>query len=73
MVAGWKPQGVARDAIQNLIYFWQGFIDWLIGFALYTLPVLITIGIPLYLLFLLVRWIFRKVRQPKAKIEEPKS
>lgn len=73
VVAGWKPQGVARDAIQNLIYFWQGFIDWLIGFALYTLPVLITIGIPLYLLFLLVRWIFRKVRQPKAKIEEPKS
>ncbi|MBI1854954.1 MAG: DUF4349 domain-containing protein [Chloroflexi bacterium] len=73
VVAGWKPQGVARDAIQNLIYFWQGFIDWLIGFALYTLPVLITIGIPLYLLFLLVRWIFRKVRQPKAKIEEPKN
>ncbi|MBI2757365.1 MAG: DUF4349 domain-containing protein [Chloroflexi bacterium] len=73
VVAGWKPQGVARDAIQNLIYFWQGFIDWLIGFALYTLPVLITIGLPLYLLFLLVRWIFRKVRQPKAKIEEPKN
>lgn len=72
-VAGWKPQGVARDAIQNLIYFWQGFIDWLIGFILYTLPVLITIGIPLYLLFLLIRWMFRKVRKPKVKAEEPKS
>ncbi len=73
VVAGWKPQGVARDAIQNLIYFWQGFIDWLIGFLLFTLPVLITIGIPLYLFFLLVRWIFRKVRKPKVKAEEPKS
>ncbi len=73
VVAGWKPQGVARDAIQNLIYFWQGFVDWLIGFFLYTLPVLITIGIPLYLFFLLVRWIFRKVRKPKVKAEEPKS
>jgi hypothetical protein len=77
VVAGWKPQGVARDAIQNLIYFWQGFIDWLIGFVLYTLPVLITIGIPLYLVFLLGRWIFRKVRKPKVKseikAEEPKN
>ena len=73
VVAGWKPQGVARDAIQNLIYFWQGFIDWMIGFLLYTLPVLITIGIPLYLFFLLVRWIFRKVRKPKVKPEQPKS
>jgi len=73
VVAGWKPQGVARDAIQNLIYFWQGFIDWLIGFVLYTLPVLITIGIPFYLLFLLVRFIIRKTRKPKVKAEEPKS
>jgi len=73
VVAGWKPQGVARDAIQNLIYFWQGFVDWMIGFFLYTLPVLVTIGIPLYLFFLLVRWIFRKVRKPKVKPEQPKS
>lgn len=73
VVAGWKPQGVARDAIQNLIYFWQGFVDWMIGFLLFTLPVLITIGIPLYLFFLLVRWILRKVRKPKVKTEQPKS
>lgn len=73
VVAGWKPQGVARDAIQNLIYFWQGFINWMIGFLLFTLPVLITIGIPFYLFFLLIRWIFRKVRKPKVKAEEPKS
>lgn len=64
-IGGWKPQGVARDAIQRLIYFWQGFVDFLINFILYTLPVLITIGIPLYLVFLLVRWVFRKVRVPK--------
>jgi hypothetical protein len=72
-VAGWKPQGVARDAIQNLIYFWQDFIDWMISFFLYTLPVLLTIAIPLLLLFLLARFIFRKARKPKVKVEEPKS
>lgn len=73
-VGGWKPQGVARDAIQNLIYFWQGFVDWMITFILYTLPVLLTIAIPFALIFLLGRWIFRKVwkRKPKVEIEEKK-
>ena len=65
-VGGWKPEGVARDAIQSLIYFWQDFVDFMIRFGLYTLPVLITLLIPLFLLFLLVRWIVRKLRKPKA-------
>lgn len=63
-VGGWKPQGVARDAIQNLIYFWQGFVDFLIRFGLYILPVLITLAIPFVLLFLLLRWLIRKLRKP---------
>ncbi|HEY5982553.1 MAG TPA: DUF4349 domain-containing protein [Anaerolineales bacterium] len=66
-VGGWKPEGVARDAIQKLIYFWQDFVDFMIGFGLYTLPVLITIAIPLILIFLLLRWIFRKLRKPRAQ------
>lgn len=66
-VGGWKPQGVARDAIQSLIFFWQGFINFLITFFLLILPVLITIAIPFFLAFLVLRWIFRKVRKPKAK------
>ena len=64
-IGGWKPQGVARDAIQNLIYFWQGFIDFMINFLLYVLPVLITIFIPFYLVFLLIRAIYRRVRRKK--------
>jgi hypothetical protein len=66
-VGGWKPQGTARDAIQNLIYFWQGFANFLITFFLYTLPVLVTVGIPLFLIYLLVRWIVRKVWKPRVK------
>jgi hypothetical protein len=65
-IGGWKPEGVARDAIQSLIYFWQDFVDFLIRFFLYTLPVLVTIGIPLFLAFLLVRWITRRTRKPGA-------
>ena len=72
-VGGWKPQGTARDAIQNLIYFWQGFVDFLINFFLLVLPVLITIAIPLFLLFLILRWIFRLIFKRKPKIEAPKQ
>jgi hypothetical protein len=68
-VGGWKPQGVARDAVQSLIYYLQDFVDFLIRFVLLFLPVLITIFVPLLLLFLLLRWLWRKIRRPKA--EEP--
>lgn len=68
-VAGWKPQGVARDALQNLIYFEQDFVDFFIRFGLLVLPALITIAIPLFLLFLLLRWLIRKLRRPQAVTE----
>ena len=72
-VGGWKPQGVARDAIQNLIYFWQGFVSFLIWFFLYLLPVLISIAIPLAILFLILRWIYRLIFKRKPKAEAPKQ
>jgi hypothetical protein len=63
-VGGWKPQGVARDAIQSLIFYLQDFVDFLIRFVLLILPVLITILVPLYLVFLVLRWLFRRLRRP---------
>ena len=68
-IGGWEPQGVVRDAIQDLIYFWQGFVDFMIRFVIYTLPVLVTIGIPFYLVFLGARFVFRKLRGNKKKVE----
>ncbi len=68
-VGGWKPEGVARDAIQRLVDFEKGFANFLINFILFVLPVLVTIGIPLVLFFLLLRWIRRKTRRPVAKPE----
>lgn len=70
-IAGWEPKGVARDAIQDLIYFHQDFVDFLIRFVIYTLPVWITIGIPLYLIFLGARAIFRRLRGNKPRAIEP--
>ena len=68
-IGGWEPQGVARDAIQDLINFWQNFVEFLIRFTLYTLPVLVTIGIPFYLVFIGARALFRKMRGNKKKAE----
>ena len=61
-IAGWEPKGAARDAVQDLIYFYQDFVDFIIRFVIYTLPVLITLAIPLYLIYLGARALLRKLR-----------
>ncbi len=70
-IAGWQPQGVARDAIQDLIYFLQDFVDFLIIFFLNILPRLLIIGATLYLFFLVGRAVYRKLRGNKKA--EPKG
>ncbi|MBV6449293.1 MAG: hypothetical protein MHPDNHAH_00003 [Anaerolineales bacterium] len=68
-VGGWKLEGAANDAIQDLIYFTQGFTRFLIRFVLYTLPALILVAIPLYLLFLGGRGIYRRLKKSKVATE----
>ena len=69
-VGPWRPEGAAKEAIQDLILFVQNFAEFLIRFVLYTLPALILIGIPLYLAFLGGRALFRRFRRPIEKVEE---
>jgi uncharacterized protein DUF4349 len=68
-VGPWKPTGAAKNAIQDLIYFFQNFAEFLIRFVLYNLPALILIGIPLFIVFLGGRAIFRRFNKSKAKVE----
>ena len=68
-VGGWKLEGTANEAIQNLIYFTQGFVRFLITFVLYTLPALIMVAIPLYLLFLGWRKLYSKFGKSNAAVE----
>ena len=72
-VGPWTPTGTAKEAIQDLIYFFQNFVEFLIRFVLYNLPALILIGIPLYLVFLAGRAIFRRFRKSKVVVEEKKE
>ncbi len=65
-VLGWKPEGTVRDAVQNLVYFFQDFVDFLIWFALNFLPKLLMIGLVFGLpIWLIVRAV-RNARKRKA-------
>jgi hypothetical protein len=71
-VAGWRPQGEVRDAIQDLIYFFQDFVDFLIWFVLNFLPKLLLIGLVFGLpLWLIVRGIRRWRAKRKAQTPPP--
>jgi len=63
-LGGWKPQGVARDAVQALVKFLQGFVNFVIYLVLLVLPILIVVFGPIALI---VWGILALVRRRKAK------
>jgi hypothetical protein len=67
-IGGWKLQGTANDAVQDLILFTQGFTRFLIRFVLTILPALILIAIPAYAAFLGGRALIRRFRKSKAVV-----
>lgn len=69
-IGGWKLQGTANDAIQDLVYFTQGFVKFLIRLVLTILPSLILMAIPLYVIFLGGRALFRRFGKAKASEEK---
>lgn len=75
-IGKWEPTGVALEAIQDLLNFWKGFVDFMIRFIIFTLPVLVTIALPFYLVFIGVRALVRKSRKNRKpepqKTEEKK-
>lgn len=61
-IGGWRPEGVAREALEALIGALQGLATAGIWLGIYVLPLaLLTLG-PL---FLLGRWALRRLRRPK--------
>ena len=70
-IGTWKPQGVARDAIQSLITFWQGFVNFLIKLFLLVLPVLITILAPIALVVWGIIALIKRQKRKKAAIVKP--
>lgn len=68
-IGGWEPGGVARNAIQALIDTLQFLVDATIWIALFILPVGLCILIPLWLIFLGGRTLWRRRKQKKQAEE----
>jgi hypothetical protein len=68
-IGGWRPAGVAKEAIEDLIRGLQSLADFLIRFGICGLPVLILGGVPLYLI---VRAIRRR-RSGESETNSPES
>jgi hypothetical protein len=72
-IGPWTPEGAAKEAIQDLIFFFQRFVEFLIRFVLLTLPALVLIAIPLFLVYLAGRAAYRRVRKSRANVEEVRT
>ena len=73
-VAGWEPQGVAKEAVQALVAALQGLVNLLIWVVILVLPLLIIALIPIVILILIIRWWVKRRRARKgspAKAETP--
>lgn len=73
-IGSWELGETASEAVRDLINYLRGFTQFLIRFIILILPVLITIAIPFYLVFLGLRALVRRSRARKAakaeKVEE---
>ncbi len=69
-VAGWQPQGVARDALQALINAGKLIVNILIWFVILILPILIVFYLVIRIVIWLVKKIFIKRRNTNNKDEE---
>jgi hypothetical protein len=74
-VGGWKPVGVARDALQALINFFQGFVDFLIWLIILIIPSGVLILLLLWLIWKFFRFVWRKLfpRGVRKKKKEPEK
>ena len=72
-IGPWTPSGAAKDAIRDLIIFFQNFVDVLIRFVLLTLPALLLIAIPLLIVYLVGRAVYRRVRKSRVQVEDVHS
>ncbi len=67
-IAGWRPQGTAKRALQALINAYQFLFDALIWILIFVVPVLAAIGLIVALFVKLIGYLFFRNRQKKEKV-----
>jgi len=68
-VAGWEPQGVAKEALQALVAALQGLANLTIWLVILVLPLLIIALIPVIIVVWLIRWWWKRSRTRKKAAE----
>lgn len=70
-IGGWKPEGVVRDAVQALVDFLKGFFEFIVWLVIVFLPaailIILSVGTILFILWRVVRWLWRLLFKGKAK------
>jgi hypothetical protein len=61
-VAGWEPQGVAKEALQALVAALQGLAYLTIWLVILVLPLLIILLIPVVVIVVIIRWWWKRRR-----------
>jgi hypothetical protein len=69
-VGGWRPQGTARNAVRWLLRTLQFFADAAIVFFIYILPTLLLVAIPITILILIIRAIWRWFRRRRQRAKQ---
>lgn len=68
-IAGWQPQGEARDAVQALVNFFQNFVSFLIWLAIFFIPVAAVLLLLIALLWRLGKWLWKKFSPKQSTVE----
>ncbi|NJM39813.1 MAG: DUF4349 domain-containing protein [Anaerolineae bacterium] len=66
-VAGWRPEGVAKNALKALISALQGLVNLGIWLVIFVAPILLLLSLPFVLVGLVVRGVVRRRRAKQAK------
>ena len=73
-IGGWQPVGVARDAIQALIFALQGLVNIAIYLLLFIIPIMVVILLPLFIIFRIGLGAYRRRKaRREASAEETKA
>jgi hypothetical protein len=73
-VAGWRPEGTIKNAIEALIKTFQWLVDVLMWLVIYVLPVLVFVLLVLFVVFRVLGWLLGgRRRRKEAKETAAKS
>jgi hypothetical protein len=72
-IAGWEPQGVAKEALQALVTALQGLINLAIWLIILVLPLLIILLLPVVVVIVIIRWWWKRRSAKKMAAPTPKA